>query len=76
MTVTSSYCTYTKELFPRITNEQLVATKNESIQLKMYNKKKITQLGTCAVEIEHKNNKKRCKLFVVPGKQTGFVAHA
>ena len=46
-----------KKLFPRITNEQLVATKNENIQLKTYNKTTISQLGTCAVEIEHKNKK-------------------
>ena len=24
-------------------------------------------MGTCTVEIEHENNKKRCKFFVVPG---------
>ena len=47
-----------KKLFPRITSEQLVATKHESIQLKMYNKTSITQLGTCTVEMEHKDNKK------------------
>ena len=27
-----------KKLFPMITSEQLVATKNESVQLKIYNK--------------------------------------
>ena len=47
-----------KKLFPRITSGKLAATKNESVQLKTYNKTIITQLGTCAVEIEHKNNKK------------------
>ena len=55
-----------KKLFPIITTEQLAATKNESVQLKMYNKTTITQLGTVAVEIEYKNNTKKCKLFVVP----------
>ena len=27
----------------------------------------IAQLGTCKVTIEHKNNRKRCHFFVVPG---------
>ena len=27
----------------------------------------ITQLGMCIVVIEHKNNKKKCTFFVVPG---------
>ena len=27
----------------------------------------ITQLGTCTVTIEHKNNRKKCKFFVVLG---------
>ena len=31
-----------KKLFPKITSEQLVATKNDSIQLKMYDKTTIT----------------------------------
>ena len=31
----------------------------------MYNKTTITQLGTCTVEVEHKNNRKKCKFFVV-----------
>ena len=44
-----------------------MATKNESVQLKTYNKTTITQLGTCTVEREHKNNKKKCmSFFVVP----------
>ena len=64
--VTSCHCTYTKKIFPRITSEQLAATNNESVQLKMYNKTSTTQLGTYAVEIEHKGNKKRCKIFIVP----------
>ena len=37
---------YYKELFTKITYEQLVATKNENILLKTYNKTTITQLGT------------------------------
>ena len=45
-----------KELFPGVTSEQLSATKNRIVQLKTYNKTTITQLGTCMVEIEHKNN--------------------
>ena len=55
-----------KNLFPTVTNEQLVATNNESIKLKTYIKTTVTQLGTCTVEIEHENNKKSCKIFVVP----------
>ena len=53
-------------MFPKITNEQLVATKNNNVQLRTYNKTTITQLGTCIVEVEHKNNKKKCTVFVVP----------
>ena len=34
---------------------------------KTYNKTTITQLGTYKVIIEHKNNRKRCQFFVVPG---------
>ena len=70
--VISCHCTYTKKkLFPKITNEQLVGTKKKNILLKMYNKTTITQLGTCIVEIEYKNNKKKCRFFVVPG--NGYV---
>ena len=47
-----------KKLFPNITNEQLVETKNKNVLLKTYNKTTITQLGTCTVIEEHKNNKK------------------
>ena len=32
----------------------------------MYNKTTITPLGTYRVEVEHKNNKKKCRFFVVP----------
>ena len=46
------------KLFPKITNGQSQAMKNNNVQLKMYNKTTITQLGTCIVELEHKNNKK------------------
>ena len=63
--VISGHCTYIKKLFPKITNEQLVATKYHNILLK-HNKTTITQLGTCAVELEHKNNKKKCRFFIVP----------
>ena len=56
-----------KNIFMRVTGDQLVAIKSESMQLKMYNKTTKTQLGTYAVEIEHENNKKRCKFFVVSG---------
>ena len=55
-----------KKLFPKITNEQLVATENKNILLKMYNKTTVTQLDAYTVEVEHKNNKKKCRFFVVP----------
>ena len=53
-----------KKLFPNITKEQLAANKNKNILLKMYNKTTITQLGTCTVEIEHINNRKKCRFFL------------
>ena len=46
-----------KELFLNVTNEQLVATVNNHILFKTYNKITITQLGTCKVIIEYKNIK-------------------
>ena len=55
-----------KKLFPEITNEQLAATKSKNILLKMHNKITITQLGTCTVEVEHTNNRKKCRFFVGP----------
>ena len=55
-----------KNCFLKITNEQLAATKNKNILLKTYNKTIITQLGTSMVEVEHKNNKKMFRFFVVP----------
>ena len=48
-----------KKLFPKITNEQLAATKNNNIQFKTYNKPTITQLGTWIAELEHKSNKRK-----------------
>ena len=42
-----------KKLFPEVINEHLPTSKNENILLKMYDKTTITQLGTCAVEVEH-----------------------
>ena len=56
-----------KKLLPRATKEQLVATKNKIIQLKMYNKTAISQLGICKVKIQHGNAQKMCKFFVDPG---------
>ena len=55
-----------KILFPKITSEQLVATINNNVQLRMYNKTTIAQLGTYVVEVEHKNNKKKCRFFEIP----------
>ena len=53
-------------MFPKITNEQLTTTENIKILSKTYNKTTITELGTCTVEVEHKNNQKKCRFFVVP----------
>ena len=47
-----------KRSFPKITDKQLAATKNNNIQLQTYKKTIITQLGTCIVEVEHNNNEK------------------
>ena len=46
-----------KKLFPGVTNEWLAETFSKCILLKTYNKTTITQLGTCKVIIEHKNNR-------------------
>ena len=62
-----------KKMFPRITNEQLAATKNESIQIKMYNKTTITQFGTCTVKIQNNNKHKLCTFFVLQGKGQYFL---
>ena len=40
--------------------------KNKHVILKTYNKTTITQLGTCTVLVEHKNNKTKCRFIVVP----------
>ena len=65
-----------KKLFPEITNEQLVAAKNKYILLKMYNKTTITQLGTCTVEVEHNNNRKKCRFFCSSWQWTSIISHA
>ena len=65
-----------KKLFPKITNKQLVATKNKNILLNMYNKTTISQLDTCTVEIEHKNNRKKYKFFRSSQEWTGIIRHA
>ena len=45
------------KIFPKVINEQLVTTKNKNILLKIYNKTTLSQLGTCTVEVEYKNNR-------------------
>ena len=50
-----------------------MATKNNNIHFKTYNKTTITQLGTCIVELECKDNMKKCKFFVVPGKRQALL---
>ena len=56
-----------KKLFPRVNESQLAKTVKNHIKLKMYNKTFIAQLGTCAVIITYKNNRKKCEFFVVQG---------
>ena len=55
-----------KRLFKNITEAKLKKTIKRHIQLKTYTKTVITQLGSCAVTINFKDNKKRCVFFVVP----------
>ena len=47
-----------KKLSPRVTNSQLAETFKKHLKLNTYNQPFITQLGTCIVTIEHKNNRK------------------
>ena len=53
-----------KKLFPRVTEAELKKPLKH-IKLKTYNKTVITQLGTCVVIIDYKDNKKNCEFFVV-----------
>ena len=57
---------YTK-LFSRASKEQSVATRNENIILKTYNRTTITQFGICKVKIEYNKKHKICNFFAVPG---------
>ena len=54
------------KLFPRVTEAKLKKNMKKHIKLKTYNKTVITQLGTCMVIIDCKDNKKKCEFFVVP----------
>ena len=54
-------------MFPRVKEAKLEKTIKTHIKLKTYNKTVITQLGTCTVIIDYKDNKKKCEFFVVPG---------
>ena len=56
-----------KKLFPRVTEAELKKNIKKHIKLKTYNKTVITQLGTCVVIIDYKDNKKKHEFFVVPG---------
>ena len=62
-----------KKLFPNITNKQLATTKNKNVLLKMYNKTTSTQLGTCTIIVDYKNNKKKGSFFVVPGNRQALL---
>ena len=54
------------KLFPSSTMDQLAGTK-DTIKLRTYNCKVITQLGRCKVEIENNDKCKKCIFFVVSG---------
>ena len=56
-----------KKIFPRATVEQLAATKETKIKLKMYKQTTITQLGICRITLENINKCKLCNFSVVPG---------
>ena len=47
-----------KKLFPRVTEAKLEKIIKKHIKLKTYNKTVITQLGTCMVIIDYKDNKR------------------
>ena len=53
-----------KKLFPQVTEAELKNTIKKLLKLKTY-KMVITQLGTCMVIINWKDNKKKCEFFVV-----------
>ena len=55
-----------KKLFPRVTEAKLAKPVKNHIELKMYNKTDITQLGMCMVIINYKDNKKKFEFFLVP----------
>ena len=42
----------------------------------MYNKTVITQLGTCMVIIDYKDNIKKCEFFVAPQKWPDTAGYA
>ena len=62
-----------KKLFSRVNESQLTKTVKNHIKLKTYNKTFITQLGTCAVIISYKSNRRKCKFFVVPGNDQALL---
>ena len=49
-----------KNLFPKLTLEQLLATKNNAVGLRTNNNLNIKQLGICIVKLSHKNNVLNC----------------
>ena len=67
-----------KKLFPRVTEAKLIKTIKRHIKLKTYNKTVITQLGTCVVTINFKDNKtgvRFCSSWKWPG-TAGDVRHS
>ena len=56
-----------RRLFTRATQKHLATIRNKDVQLKTYNWTIITQLGICKVKIDHSNQQKMSKFFVVPG---------
>ena len=47
-----------KKLFPRVTEVKIKKTIKRHIKLKTHNKTVITQLGTCVITINYKDNKR------------------
>ena len=65
-----------KKLLPKVTESELTKTIKKYIQSKTYNKTFITQLGTCMVIVNYKNNEKKCEFFVVPRNGQATVGYA
>ena len=59
-------CHIFQKIIPRGNRVSACKNHKKHIKLKTYNKMFMTQLGTCTVAMEYKNNRKKCEFFVVP----------